>query len=84
MKFLSKEKLKKLNIPRLKNVLKLANKEKNCIFRNAGPRCCEICNEYIGDNWEKDVVIPAKPYTNYCQLVLSVIHAKTNQIKIRK
>lgn len=53
MEKLSLEQINKLNYNRLRNVMKGVRGIICFIERNAGPRCCEICHEYIGSNWKE-------------------------------
>lgn len=84
MQFLKPDLLKKLNIPRLQNVLKKACAAEKRVYLFAGRRCCELCCEYIGDDWENDVEKVAAPFTSYKKLVISVLEGKQSQIRTRR
>lgn len=77
-KFLTDERLQKLNTPRLLNVLRSARARHSSIRNHAGPRCCELCHEYIGDDWENDVEKPAKPYKEYVEQIKAILATREN------
>ena len=62
MRFATPEVLKKMNKKRLVSYLDRVRAERSRIFHYYGPRCCEICNEYIGSDWENDVGKHLIPY----------------------
>jgi len=86
MKFFSKEELESLGTKRLLTHLKFVNIELSIIYNNYGHRCCEICHEYIGNDWEKDVGQYARPVEEYRKLVKSVLagreHIETKKRKL--
>jgi len=47
-------------------------------MHNAGDRCCEICHEYLGDDFENDVLKPAKPYKEYVSLLKDILKDREN------
>jgi hypothetical protein len=73
MKFLSKSELESLSTKRLLTHLKFVNIKLSSIYNYCGARCCEICREYVGSDWEKDVGQHAKPVEEYKKLVKSVL-----------
>ena len=73
MKFLSKEELESLSPKRLLTHLKFVNIKLSTIYNYYGHRCCEICHEYVGGDWERDVGQYAKPVEEYKKLVKSVL-----------
>ncbi len=76
LKKLTVEQLKNLNEARLKNVLKSVQAVASSIQTYNGPRCCEECHEYIGDDWERDVLRYLRPVVAYKERVLSVLAKK--------
>ena len=81
---LSDKELNKLNEKRLRNVLNSARAVANNVLSSLGPRCCEICNEYIGDDYERDVVIPAKKYTDYRDKIKNLLNSKYGKKENKK
>lgn len=43
------------------------------ILHYYGRRCCEVCREYIGNDWEKDVGTFLTPVEEYQKLVLCIL-----------
>jgi hypothetical protein len=41
-----------------------------------GRRCCTMCNEYIGDDWEGDVGIHLAAYREYLKTIKRVLETK--------
>lgn len=75
---LSFDQLKKMPTHRLLGHLKSVNAVISSIHNYAGPRCCEICHDYIGDDWENDVKIPVRKYVDYKTVVKSVLATREN------
>ena len=73
LNILSKKQLESLNTKRLLMVLKSARAVESGILYHHGPRCCEICHEYIGDDYENDVLRVARPITEYKNLIKEVL-----------
>ena len=46
------------------------------IHYHKGNRCCDICHEYIGDNWENDVEKYKKPYIKYKATIKSILKTR--------
>lgn len=65
LRILSDKELGRLSTQRLLGVLKAVRAVESDILSHAGRRCCEFCHEYIGNDYENDVLKPAKPYTDY-------------------
>lgn len=72
-KILPLETLEKLSSQRLLKVLDSARAAERCILHTYGPRCCELCHEYIGDDWENDVLKYSRPLTKYKELIKSIL-----------
>jgi hypothetical protein len=51
---------------------------------NWGPRCCEICHEYIGSDYEKDVIIPSRPYAEYAERLKVELRTRPDQFTHRQ
>lgn len=83
-KILDETTLRKLSTVRLLSVFNSARAVTSCIYHYAGRRCCELCHEYIGDDYEKDVVIPARPYAEYEKLIKSILSERENVKKKQK
>jgi hypothetical protein len=64
--------LNKLATNRLLALLNSVRAKESNVFHHAGPRCCEECNEYIGDDWE-GVKAQAAPYTHYINRIKAVL-----------
>lgn len=73
MNILTKEQLLATPTKRLLAILKVARAIRSDIANHAGYRCCEICHEYVGEDWEKDVGIPLKPWKDYCNLIKEIL-----------
>lgn len=73
MKFLNISELEALSTKRLLVYLRLINIKLSSINTYYGPRCCEVCNEYVGTNWEEDVGRYLRPFEEYKDLVKSVL-----------
>ena len=72
-KFLPESVLRSLPPKRLLGVLQKARAIESAISRNVGPRCCEMCHEYIGDDWEKEVGQFLRPWTQYKNLIKRIL-----------
>lgn len=70
---LSKGELDGKSTKHLLHILKCATAKISSIYHYAGPRCCEICHEYIGDSWENDVGKPMAPFKEYKLLIKSIL-----------
>jgi hypothetical protein len=77
-RMLSVKELEKLNTKRLLNVLKIARALESNVLNHVGARCCEICNEYIGGDWENDVKKPAEQLTNYKHRIKTILATREN------
>jgi len=74
-------KLSKLNLQRLYNLKNKQLAAVKYISENYGSRCCEICNEYIGGDWENDVERHKLPYLNAVKLINAEIRRQKSAIK---
>lgn len=81
--FLTDEKLHAMSTEKLFHHFKMARAAVSFIFTYYGSRCCEICNEYIGDDWEKDVAEPAKPFSKYLKRVKVILDSRPDQYSHR-
>lgn len=83
LNMLSLEVLNKMPTRRLLGHLKSVTAIISCIFNYAGPRCCEVCHDYVGFEWENDVKIPVRKFVDYKTVVKSVLvtreHIKTTK-----
>lgn len=84
MEYLSKGRLQKLPTQRLIALLNSVRAIEFNILYYAGRRCCEICHEYTGSNWEKDVLEPSKPYKAYFDLIKLVLSEREHLPKQRQ
>lgn len=80
---LTDEQLNKLSTQRLFTLFKSVRAIISCIFNYAGRRCCEICHEYIGDDWENDVVKEAEPYEKYQDRIKAILDKRPDQFTHR-
>lgn len=71
--FLSRSELEKKSTKHLLHILKTCTAKISSISHYAGLRCCEICHEYIGDDWENDVGKPMKPFKQYKSLIKNIL-----------
>jgi hypothetical protein len=80
MKFLTEDKLRKMSTKRLLNILKMTRAERSNIYAHAGHRCCEVCNEFIGNekDWEEQVEKLAMPYNKYFDLLTKILSEREN------
>lgn len=86
---LSDQELKKKETKHLIRILRSVTAVISSIYFYAGPRCCEICHEFLGDKeeWEEYVVIPSKPleeYRNRIKEILSTREHIDRKVKGRK
>lgn len=72
---LSDQQLRKLSLQRLRSLLSTVRAEESSIYSYCGPRCCEECHEFIGDDeeWKKEVKIPAAPFAEYKERIKKAI-----------
>jgi hypothetical protein len=75
MTILPREQLEKRNTRNLLHILKTVNAQISCIENYAGPRCCEVCHEFLGEeeDWQRDVVGPRAPYLEYKKLLKEIL-----------
>jgi len=71
--FPAKTVLEKLPTKRLLGVLKKVRAKISSIEHYYGHRCCEICHEYVEDNWEEDVQVFADLYESYLKKVKNLL-----------
>jgi len=83
LNLLSLEALNKMPTHRLLKHLKSVTAVISSIYNYAGPRCCEVCHDYIGSDIENDVKIPSRKYVDYKTVVKSVL-AKREHIETTK
>lgn len=81
--FLNQEELQPLATNRLLALLRKVRAQHSAIAHYAGPRCCEICHEYIGDDWEKDVAPLLAPYKKYVDDIKAVLATREHVDKRR-
>lgn len=88
MKFLSKTQLEALTTRRLLKLYGVIRAKVSGILYYSGPRCCEICHEYIGDDWQKDVGDVAAPWEEYKALIKDILstreHVKRKRCMMRE
>jgi hypothetical protein len=75
-KMLTVEEMEKLSTPRLLNVLKIARALESDAQLSRGRRCCEMCKEYIGEDYEKDVAEPTRHLTNYKNRIKKILNTR--------
>jgi len=63
----------KLPTKRLISVLHKARAHRSSIANYHGPRCCEFCHEYIGDDWENDVGKFLVIYDSYIEKLKTIL-----------
>lgn len=74
--FKTKEELARLSHEHLYRLFVHIRSVISSIYYYAGNRCCEICHEYIGDNWARDVGKPAKKYEDYLEEIRSELRRR--------
>lgn len=83
LNMLSLDLLNKMPTRRLLKHLKSVTAVISSIHNYAGPRCCEVCHDYVGFDWENDVKIPVRKFVDYKTVVKSVLatreHLKTTK-----
>lgn len=72
-KTLTDAQLNKLITNRLLSLLHKIRAIESAIGHYDGPRCCEICHEYIGNDWENDVGIHLQPLNEYIERIKKVL-----------
>jgi hypothetical protein len=72
------EKLNELNTQRLLQVFNKARAYHSNICNYWGDRCCEICHEYIGCDWENDVGKYARVLQNYKTEIKKILNGREN------
>lgn len=70
------EQLKQMPDEALHNLYRYVKKELIRIKNTNGPRCCNLCHRYIGDNWEKDVGQFTRPVRAYLNRIIDVINSR--------
>lgn len=78
MKYLKNEELIKLATHRLLVHYRMVRHNLKMIYIWYGRRCCEICCEYIGDDWENDVLVYARPLEKYKEKVKAELNTREN------
>lgn len=78
MKTLTDAELNKLSTHRLINILRIVQKHYSNIAHHYGRRCCEMCHEYVGDDWEKDVGQYLKPSKEYMNRIKAVLETRSH------
>jgi hypothetical protein len=73
---LSVERLRTLPTHRLLAVLRSVRAVLSSIYHYRGSRCCELCHEYIGDDWERDVKAPARPLEAYQSQIKEILSTR--------
>ena len=69
---LTREQATKLTLQRLKALMSSVRAVISNISHTAGHRCCEICNEYIGGDWDTDVGVHLRPHQAYFDMLKDV------------
>lgn len=72
----SDEELQKMNDKQLYYHFRETRAKVSYIFNYYGRRCCELCHEYIGDDWENDVAQYLRPADEYFKKVKSIMSAR--------
>ena len=75
--------LQEMTTPRLYRLFQTVRALESQIYNYAGPRCCEFCHEYIGDDWQHDVVEAAKPYSEYKSRIKKELDSRPDQFTHR-
>lgn len=75
--FKTDEQLKKMPTEALYKQYKLVRRYHNMLMGCEGPRCCELCREFIGneEEWE-DVLEKTKPYKEYLKRLSNEIRSR--------
>lgn len=75
------EELKQMPTPRLYALFRRYRAWANPI--HWGHRCCEICHEYIGDDYYNDVIVPSRPYVQEKERVQAELNTRPDQFTHR-
>lgn len=78
---LTDEALGKMATHRLIGLLRLVGAKISHIENYYGRRCCEICCEYIGNNWEEDVGQYVRPLREYRLRIKQVLSTREDSSK---
>ncbi len=81
--FKTDEQLKEMKTAALYHLFRAVRAKESRIYNYAGPRCCEICHEYIGNDWQREVVDVAKPYTEYKGRIKRELDSRPDQFTHR-
>lgn len=82
--FLTDEQLNALSTEKLFHHFKMARASESFIYTYYGRRCCEICHEYIGNDWENEVAKPAEVFTVYKNKVKAILDKRPDQFSHRR
>lgn len=82
--FLTDEQLQAMPTDKLFHHFKMARAAESFILNWAGRRCCEICMEYIGNDWENEVAKPARVFSIYMKRVKAILDKRPDQFSHRK
>jgi len=82
--FLTDEQLKELSTEKLFHHFKMVRASESFVLNHYGHRCCEICHEYIGNDWENDVAVHARPYGEYKSRVKRELDSRPDQYSHRE
>jgi len=87
-RILTNDQLQKLPFHNLIRLFRKVTAVKSKISRSLGQRCCNICNEYVGSDWESDVGIHLKEHDEYLSRIKVVLqrlpHVAENKLRRRK
>ncbi len=73
---LTTEQMEKLSYIRLRTYFYSIRGKCSYIEHYYGRRCCEICHEYIGNDWENDVRQWMIPYEEHIKLIKPILYRK--------
>ncbi len=77
--FFSRDQLDHMSFERLMRHRKVLRAVIGQMSRTLGHRCCELCNEYVGDDWENDVGQYVEPYQRHLDEVKDVLRGKPHR-----
>ncbi|RDJ35393.1 MAG: hypothetical protein DWQ19_11295 [Crenarchaeota archaeon] len=73
---MSVEQLQKMATNRLYVIFRMVTAHLDNIYSHYGWRCCEMCLEYVGDNWEEDVGQYARPVKEYRDRIKTILDSR--------
>jgi len=75
--FLTEDKLQKLPTKRLISLLNMARAKESSIKHYSGPRCCEVCHDFVGSEEEwQEVLNESRPFSDYIKKIKNILKTR--------